>query len=334
VNNSFVAPLLLQIFERACEKRGLGGSFSCHSFTVSTVLNRVRRRLVRKNVLAVVFLAFSSMLAAQQALNNDAVIKLVKAGLSDDLIVSTINAQAGSYDTSTDGLIALKTAKVSDKVVAAIVGKAAAPAPAAPSAMAPVPAPPAPVADDPDDPAAPHDPGVYLMTTGPDGKRKMVFMDRANVAGAKTSNMMGAAFSYGIAKAKVKIDIPGARANTRTTEASPVFYMYFPPAISTGGLGGTDVITSPSQFSLLTLEDKKDHRETLVGKIGLNGANTGVDEKKALAFTSQRLRSQAYKVTLSENLKGGEYTFFATTHVSGTQNGDTYIVYDFGVDGR
>ena len=76
-----------------------------------------------KSFLALVFLAICPLLIAQQALNNDAVIKLVKAGLSDDLIVSTINAQAGIYDTSTDGLIALKAAGVSDKVVAAVVAK-------------------------------------------------------------------------------------------------------------------------------------------------------------------------------------------------------------------
>jgi hypothetical protein len=58
----------------------------------------------------------------------------VKAGLSDDLIVSTVNASAGTYDTSANGLIALKTAGVSDKVLAALVVKssgAAQPAPAA-----------------------------------------------------------------------------------------------------------------------------------------------------------------------------------------------------------
>jgi hypothetical protein len=86
---------------------------------------------VRKKIFAVVLLALSSVLVAQQALNNDAVIKLVKAGLSDDLIVSTVTAQPGTYDTSTDGLIALKTAGVSDKVVAAIVAKSSAPAPTA-----------------------------------------------------------------------------------------------------------------------------------------------------------------------------------------------------------
>ena len=83
---------------------------------------------MRKVLFALLLLAFCPLLFAQQALNNDAVIKLVKAGLSDDLIVSTINAQAGTYDTSTDGLIALKTAGVSDKVVSAMVAKAAAPA--------------------------------------------------------------------------------------------------------------------------------------------------------------------------------------------------------------
>ncbi len=93
---------------------------------------------MRKILFALVILAFCPLLLAQQTLNNDAVIKLVKAGLSDDLIVSTINAQAGTYDTSTDGLIALKAAGVSDKVVATIVGKAAAPVPTAePSPAAP-----------------------------------------------------------------------------------------------------------------------------------------------------------------------------------------------------
>jgi hypothetical protein len=78
---------------------------------------------MRKTVLTLVFLAFCPLLVAQQSLNHDSVIKLAKAGLSEDLIVSTINASPGSYDTSADGLIALKTAGVTDKVVSAIVTK-------------------------------------------------------------------------------------------------------------------------------------------------------------------------------------------------------------------
>jgi hypothetical protein len=48
---------------------------------------------------------------------------MAKAGLSDDLIVSTIISSPGAYDTSADGMIALKGAGVSDRVVAAIVQK-------------------------------------------------------------------------------------------------------------------------------------------------------------------------------------------------------------------
>jgi hypothetical protein len=79
---------------------------------------------MRKTFFATLLLAICPFIAAQQALNNDSVIKLVKAGLSDDLIITTINASPGTFDTSANGLIALKRAKVSDKVVAAIVVKA------------------------------------------------------------------------------------------------------------------------------------------------------------------------------------------------------------------
>src|ERR1039457_5726608 len=82
---------------------------------------------MRKGFLAVAFLAFCPLLVAQQSLNNDSVIKLVEVGLSDDLIVSTINASPGVFDASANALIALKGAGSSDKVVTAIVLKGNAP---------------------------------------------------------------------------------------------------------------------------------------------------------------------------------------------------------------
>jgi hypothetical protein len=75
-------------------------------------------------LLAFAFLLICPLLPAQQALDNDSVIKLAKAGISDDLLITTINASPGHYDVSPNGLIALKAASLSDKVVAAIVLKA------------------------------------------------------------------------------------------------------------------------------------------------------------------------------------------------------------------
>ena len=66
---------------------------------------------MRKAFLAVFILAVGAVLAAQQPLNNDAIIKMAKAGLSDDVIVTSIQSSPGAYDTSTDGLVALKKAK-------------------------------------------------------------------------------------------------------------------------------------------------------------------------------------------------------------------------------
>jgi len=78
---------------------------------------------VRKSFFAIFLLLMSSVLTAQQALNNDSIIKLTKAGLTEDLIISTINSTPGSFNTSVDGIIALKSAGVADKVVAALVSK-------------------------------------------------------------------------------------------------------------------------------------------------------------------------------------------------------------------
>ena len=99
---------------------------------------------------SLVFLAFFPVIAAAQALSNDAVIKMLKAGSSEDQIISSINTQPRSYDISADGIIALKAAGASEKVLTAILQEPAAASPAASSntgqAAAPTPPPPPPPA--------------------------------------------------------------------------------------------------------------------------------------------------------------------------------------------
>jgi hypothetical protein len=291
---------------------------------------KARRSSMRKTLLLITLLLFSPFLFAQQMLDNDAVVKLVNAGLSEELIVSTINASPGHYDTSPDGLIALKNAGASDKVVSAVVARASAPPP--PPVAAPAPAVPAVAAPvDENDPMSPHDPGIYLMTTAHDGSRKMILIERAGSGRQKTANVWGYAFSYGLSKAKIKAEVPGPHAATRTADATPVFYMYFPP---TGNLGAADTISSPTQFSLLKLEQKKDHRETAVGKIGIGSAEAGNDSKNTFKFNTEKIRSYAYKVSPDMGLVAGEYAFIATTGMSTGAGGGSVVVFDFGVDGK
>lgn len=281
---------------------------------------------MRKSFLwSAVVILFCPLVFAQQALNNDGVAKLIKAGLSDDLIVATINSSPPAFDTTPDGLIALKNAGATEKVVAAVLARASAPAP-----IAPVSATTTAVAVDENDPMSPHDPGIYLLTIAHDGQKKMVLIERAGSGHQKTANIWGSAFTYGLSKAKVKAEVPGPHAPTRTQDTQPVFYMYFP---ATGSLGAADTISSPTQFSLLKLEEKKDHRETAVAKVGLGSASAGNDEKRVVKFNAEKVKAYVYKITPAEALDTGEFAFLASTNLS-AGTGGSVVIYDFGVDGR
>ena len=267
---------------------------------------------MRKYILAIAFLAASALLAAQQTLNNDAIVKMVKAGFSDDLIVATVNGVPGSYDTSVDGLIALKSAGVSEKVVAAIVAKAATPA----HATAPVA-----TAVDPNDPASPHDPGIYMMLHDADGKPKMVRLEQ------KESDTLPS-----LTGSAIVAKIPGAQAEQRLSESKPVFYLYFP---STSGI--TDS-ANPSQFTLVWLNRKKDHREVEVGhrkRAGLMANDyvyvTGINKDNVIPASAEKLRPNVYKITPDVDLPAREYAFIAAMKLNETGSAS---FFDFGVDAK
>ncbi len=57
--------------------------------------------------------------AAATAVTNYDLVQMAQAGLSDDLIISTIRSRGGRFDLSPNGLIALKQSGVSDQVVLA-----------------------------------------------------------------------------------------------------------------------------------------------------------------------------------------------------------------------
>jgi hypothetical protein len=81
-----------------------------------------------KVIIAVGFLV---LFLGQQTMNNESVVNLMKAGFSEDVIISAINRSQGAFDTSVDGLIALKNAGITNKEIAAIVAKAYPPSAAA-----------------------------------------------------------------------------------------------------------------------------------------------------------------------------------------------------------
>src|ERR1700682_4080267 len=90
---------------------------------------------MRKFALALLFL--TSSVVAGEALDNAAVLRLVASGLSADIIVLKIERSQTRFDTSTDGLIALKDARVPDVVIRAMILRGDAQSSAATPAAAP-----------------------------------------------------------------------------------------------------------------------------------------------------------------------------------------------------
>ena len=233
---------------------------------------------------------FSPLLIAQQALNNDAVIKLVKAGLSDDLIVSTINAEPGIFDTSPDGLIALKAAGASDKVVAAIVLKAAAPPPVAatpapaPAAEAPAPAPAAVSAF----PAGIDEVGVYYKDKSGAWTPLM-----PEVVNFKTGGVLKSIASDGWVKEDINGHIVGRHAKLSATYPF-VMAVYVPEG------------TAITEYQLLRLRTSSSSREFRSKTGGVFHASGGA-KRDSVDFQPEKLAPRLYQITLQQTLGKGEY---------------------------
>jgi hypothetical protein len=277
--------------------------------------------------------AVCPFLVAQQALNNDAVINLVKAGLSDDLIVSTINASAGNYDTSANGLIALNKAGASDKVISTIVLKGLkSTSPAAASTSAPGAAA---AEGNPDDPTTMHDAGIYIYSESAPAGSKMMMLEPSVYSEGKTGGYLAASMTYGIAKIKRKAVLHGAHSNARAADSQPVFYFYFEQrsaglSQASTPFGGT---STPNEYTLLKFDIKGDTRETVVGSSNAFGTSGGTEDRAVTGFTYSKLRPGAYKVVLNGTLQPGEYGFISANGTAGMGlygGSGASRVFDFG----
>ncbi len=237
------------------------------------------------------FFLISYLLSAQQTLNNDAVIKLVKAGLAEDLIVTTINASPGAYDTSADGLIALKSAGVSDKVVQAIVlkGSGAGPAGAATAPPAAGPAAAAPSAPS-GLPAAVDSVGVYYQDATGNWQEA-----NAEVVNFKTGGAVKHIASVGIVKGDLNGMVAGIHSHL-DLKMPATFIFYVPEG------------RSPGEYQLLRLHVNKDNREfrSLTGGVV---HEKGGAQRDTVDFTSKKIAPRAYQIVLGADVGRGEYGF-------------------------
>jgi hypothetical protein len=294
----------------------------------------------------VALLALSQVSAAQNLLKPGAapmlsadVQEMIKAGLPEDLVVAKLRKENHAFDLSAREMVALKKDGVSDNIIKVMLDPAATIAtpitiPGLPGNKASGATPEAGVSDaavaaNANNPDSPHDSGIYLHTAK-NNQNIMVALERAATQGTKTG-VVGAMFTYGLVKGKTKSIIPGARSSVRSGDDRPVFYFYFEDkAAALGKTGfGAQTVSNPSQFALVKLEVKKDHRETVIGTIGFGSASSGTESKSMIAFKADRIRPGVYKVVPTTNMEPGEYCFISASASGAAGAAD---IFDFSIN--
>lgn len=241
--------------------------------------------------------AFTLGAQPKKPFGNDEVIRMLKAGFDEETVIKAIETNGASMDTSVEGLMALKDAGVSSKVISAALS-------AASGKTGPAPA----VAVDTKGPT--DEVGVYVLY-----KDKLIFME-PEVVTTRTAGMFAMAMTSGIASAKVRGSIKNPKSSLQLAGALE-FTIRCP--------GGT----SAAEYQLLKLDAKQDHRDFEAAKVSIAGAKSGAD-KNVVDLKFERVAPRTYKVTLS-NLKKGEYGFLSPGAAIAANTASAGKIYSFGV---
>ncbi len=273
--------------------------------------------------------ASQTVRAQEETMTNGEVISLVKAGLNKTIIVNKIRTSKTAFDLSTDGLIALKKAGVSDDIVTAMLeaksGKSMSSGSSGSSSGGSM------AGGDPNDPAAAHGYGIYMFEER-DGVRKMTQLAPNVSAQNRTGGGFTAAVTpFGLGKVKTKANLPGTTAALQIKETSPVFYFYLDA--KSGGLNTSSGIPStPNEFTLVKFNVRSDNREVTISKNNAYGGKGGLSDEYVVAFDAQQMSEGVFKITPKAALKNGEYGFFLIN--SGGSNTSAAVgskFFDFGV---
>jgi hypothetical protein len=235
-------------------------------------------------------------------LTAEDVIKLVKAGLSEDIIIQQIRKNGRAFDLSTEQLIALKTANVSDRIVQVMLDPskavAAAPTPAVSKPVAP--APPAPMAarHTPAEAALPTEAGVYA-------KRQSQWVEiPPDIVNWKSGGVLKTIATAGIRHGDINGHVLGA--SSHTSLARPLELLIVAP----------DGVAL-NEYQLLRLRANKDNREFRTVTGGILHAQSG-SERDLVPFDGKKIASRIYEVTFPAAAGSGEYGVLPPSSTSGS----------------
>lgn len=167
-------------------------------------------------------------------------------------------------------------------------------------------------------PNCPSNNGTYYLQGA-----EWVSMDSVHAVGFKTTNVAGAAFSYGLAKAGVKAQFRDAQ--------SP--YQLKSNALAVCLVGVTD---SGRDITVAKFQEEKNRRELPMASYRLwTGVNAQLDPKVVVPITIEKKSDKVYLVTSKDLLHDGEFILFTIVpDVAAMVRANTATSlggYDFGI---
>ena len=221
---------------------------------------------------------------AQEPLNNEGIIKLVKSGMTEELIINVIQQQPGTYAFGANDLVMLKEASVSEKIIAAMLAKgkqgmAAAAVPPASGTVKPA------IAG-----TSISAPGLYYKKGGE------YFELLTEEVEWSTRGAIRSIASAGIIKKDLNGSVAGP--SSRNFLQNPTEILLSPPS-------GVTVNT----YILLPMKPNKGVREFNVGPVN---KKSGV-AKGAIPFGVEKVGENIYRMVLQTPLAPGEYGILAAT---------------------
>jgi hypothetical protein len=247
---------------------------------------------MKKTILFTFLLLLSLLSNAQDIMNNQSILDLMDLGFESEVIKAKINSSPVEFDTSMEQLKFLKEKGVSSDVLALMIDKS----------------------------KAEIESGVSYYKNN-------------ELEKIQPSVFAGTAVSNGVVSTKIKSYVNGLSSSNKINSNNLVFIFQFDNE-NKNDLGSENwwfkAASSPSEFALTKLQQKKNRRVLVTGKVNVGGVQIGVDTKDTIEFSIEDLGNGKYKVTLNNALELGEYCFFyqGTIPMGGYNN---QSIFDFSV---
>ncbi len=218
-----------------------------------------------------------------KTLDNDAIIKMTKAELGDDIILQMVRTQPGDYKTGADDLVALKNAGVSQAVISAMLAKN--------SGLAQHPAP-ATVEVTPLSPNT-DDPGVYFKNK--QGQWEAVGPELVHY---RDGGALKSVLTRDIVKKDLNGEVSGAKSPLKIAPGTEMLIL------------APNTMTDGVEYVILRFHEKSDRREFRVKTGNVFHSETGTD-RDALDIRIHKVASKLYGFTVPHDLQKGEYGVLA-----------------------